>query len=1266
MPTNFFDDPFPAISNSEFEQLNSDYPFPSWPSSGSQAINQPSNGTPRPSNSSGSSPSSDSSNQHRRHESSNSSRSAGIDSDPLMVDTVQNLQQKWVLPITKADPPKRSIERMSVDDDLDRHMNNLFDFDSAANSRGNSVSTETSASKSIAGLAIPQYQESPRRAEIPIQKRNRPNLSIPPRPPVSTPASFQYKAPWQQPTFQPQPFAYNGHLNNLPYIPMGDMANGPSSASNPGFVGPAHHSHPQRPFATPNVSFSGLPQHEQPQSTRLIIEPIPLKTRVETQIPITLILVSPPPGVTKVHLPARTMAKSKLKAKSPPEKSPEMLELDVMPVCASAMKKAGVYERALAIARDDEKSTQPQQHLQRSSSEGLPSDGTPKPSVEPMDGGPIKICDGCVVRERKRTNRRIEKEEESAEEVNWKRGEKERIVIFNEPEIVDWRSYGSSDRQEPANKRAKGGARGKKKAGSFEEVPTTNRSSSQFLPYRDQAKQVRLLMRITCYCRHQHEPEGFQVILTLKDHLGKCIAQEISSPILITDDHKTTSLQNENADAMFKNEHRPFGERCFSSVPQNTTAMVPQPMNFGQSHSTTDLLNYNRFQHHPALYRSATSMALQQPSQPPMPQSTGPSKPSKESSHRTSATLNPRNQSRQVSPSASAGPTPKRRRGSGAGLMNPHPFVDLSMTSMHAVNGPFAHTSRPSISPTPSSEASEGLSMDVTVTRQSDNRNPHFAQMNPYNLTAHATALHHSLAHLPEATISPVATPRVHRIIPNEGPKAGGIDVTILGECFCAGLDVLFADAIATRTTVINPQTIVCCIPPSLEARTVPIALRGHPPTEPQVTFRYVDRTENDLMRLALIVLHHRNTGVMDQNVSDIARSIIGPHQPPHTKQSPQGFQQQQNLSSSATDLETVILGVIDLIDQADLPIAPYYNARQQGGQTMLHLSASLGYHRVVAGLLARGANADLRDRNGMSAMHMACLHGHMRVVRKLLSAGGDPTLRSLRGDTPIDMARYHPDVHEFISSIERHTRTISVEATPHSYLSRSSSLTSINSTWVTQLSPHTPAEEVGMPLDLALAEAYRSQPVTPAQVWARSRRNSAADKQRFSHQQPKRDVAANTHPVTAAAAMAACWGDNLAGQFQYVQQSVQRTLPQIQFPQLPPLPTFEAYQEHPMVRRISSLVPRMNASTAPPAYDEIYPESPPQADSEIKKASVVRAISDTLMDDKCAAEFDRPKVTPRSMIKAMDGASTKEQREALRKAHADSFVDYRRGRMAL
>ena len=71
------------------------------------------------------------------------------------------------------------------------------------------------------------------------------------------------------------------------------------------------------------------------------------------------------------------------------------------------------------------------------------------------------------------------------------------------------------------------------------------------------ALSVAAAMRIACYCRHQSEKEGFQVIFTLKDQQGNVVAQAMSDSILITDDHKThpPALTTMSSDMLFHPAH---------------------------------------------------------------------------------------------------------------------------------------------------------------------------------------------------------------------------------------------------------------------------------------------------------------------------------------------------------------------------------------------------------------------------------------------------------------------------------------------------------------------------------------------------------------------------------------------------------------------------------------------------------------------------------------------------------------------------------------
>lgn len=182
----------------------------------------------------------------------------------------------------------------------------------------------------------------------------------------------------------------------------------------------------------------------------------------------------------------------------------------------------------------------------------------------------------------------------------------------------------------------------------------------------------------------------------------------MSSPILITDDHKTSTPQNEGlAPELTDPSSVPSGPIWPSAAPSSNIGPTPHLFNPFQSHSTTELSSRYYDHPHPALHRPSTSVTLQQYSNMAPARSTGFSTPSRYTSYQTSATLTPRNLSRQVSPSATPGPNPKRRKASGS---LHRPFPDLSMTRMQITDAA-DQEHRPSISPSSSSDASEGLTM---------------------------------------------------------------------------------------------------------------------------------------------------------------------------------------------------------------------------------------------------------------------------------------------------------------------------------------------------------------------------------------------------------------------------------------------------------------------------------------------------------------------------------------------------------------------------
>ena len=838
------------------------------------------------------------------------------------------------------------------------------------------------------------------------------------------------------------------------------------------------------------------------------------------------------------------------------------------------------------------------------------------------------------------------------------------------------------------------------------------------------------------------------------------LTQIVTPPIMITDDHKTPTLPAlAPHSAVYSDGMHLAGSGIFSGESLGGLGFQYQPQH---SYSTPNLQGLRHNMSNPYHFGMQTFPAKSHYSNVSS-RRTSPFAAPHNPSQQTSATMTPRNLSRQASPSGPNERDAKRRKASGTYRMSDRKIPDLSMTRMDtsdsssdsnrssasaesplempneisntAVKGrsnaitdcissgvpnglPAIATNShrigtASFNPTGGNGLTSSLRDSRWTTTSSFNSAPYNSNPSTPSTTAtnmyqsfhrpqssgsfavhqatfsaptsapgsrpqspgirgqdqpssqaHAQALANSLSNVRGASHSQMQ-PRVLKVLPNEGPMAGGVEVTCLGTGFYPGLEVMFGDAVATVSTSWGDQTIVCIVPPASRPGAVSVTFRHLRPWPPrqQVEFTYVDTDEHDLIRQTLALLNHQYTGQM-QDASEIARNFMtnqasrsGSWAPSPSQISDQ--QRQVAMSSlvtaQSTDVESAILRCFDLMDLSESPVSALWNWEKVNGQTLLHLAASLGFRRIVAGLLARGANPDIRDKNGMTPMHMACLRGYIHVVRKLLSAGGDPAIRSLRGFAPADMASSQEMLEEF-SATERHTRSRSAGATPRSFHSRASSLASLRSLRPSHHLATESTEIIGID-DESEHEMWpeeslvrSSSGMTPAQLWVQSRRNSACREQQYLVGQSRDDLAANTPTVTATAISA--WRDQLAAQIHQF-QNLHWTLPNLQILNLPPLPNLPDYQDYPMVRRISSLVPQLQnrqdvhsrhseepkdgnkesdnrwwewlkrPSSSPPAYDEIYPEKA-QADANTKQASSARAVGDALLDSKCEVTFDR------------------------------------------
>ncbi|KAK4135581.1 hypothetical protein BT67DRAFT_376651 [Trichocladium antarcticum] len=991
-------------------------------------------------------------------------------------------------------------------------------------------------------------------------------------------------------------------------------------------------------------------EHHQygPGPYRLEVDANNSKSRVETQIAIRLRLSHLPPGVTKIHLPKHTISKTKLWAKPPAEPSPDTLELHAALVCTSAMQVQKQRGAALRRAQD----------AARLGKQGpnLATDGDAD-ELKPQDGGDVNICEQCIGRERKRAGRKKLKNPE--DEVAWINDEARRVIVFNTHEVKEW---------------------------ALQSPPEFGSR-----PYY----QVEAPMRIACYCRHHAEKLGFQIVFTLSDHHGQVVAQTLSPSIMITDDHKNTSPKPAPG-ARTRKLSPTRRDMPAQSTPGLTASLESSPSLDLQaarrnSSGPTPILAVPAEPLHPALAAQPHRL-ISRPASPSLLPG-GPAKrrranksvkiPSDLTMTRLETALPPG--ARRHKQAVSAGPlTPAT---SPFPPTPPAAFPPLADPSLFGANtAPPEQLTNP-FGNSPQTGGSNNQLLFTNLSRASSLVNLTLPMFGPPG-SAHSmpSASPNPPRPMPngaagQARSPPAqAQPSIFKVIPGEGPVAGGIEVTLMGQGFYNGMHVMFGDKQAPATTFWSSESLVCLLPPSEAGGMVPVTLREQNAqlnVAPQ-WFRYVDDSEQQLLRTALMILGNKMTGGYE-DVADFARRII--NEASNCYPSPNGdMTGGEGTSKRAIDnFESHLLKVLELMDLSNSTRKPRLNLRRSTGHTMLHLACKLGLHRFVAGLLARGANADLRDKGGYTALHMAALNSHPEIVRLLIGNGADPSLRTLSGLTAAEMAK-SKDVLRLILRFE-HKRTQS-SSLPHS---RVNSVTNLNSLRAqatlsqevscTSSDPEPKSEDESPEYSEVLSEDILDVPEGPVggdEAGLRMRRGKSNVNTPARGRSPARPRRRGTDATGAlgvpAAAMTAI-KEQVAAQFQQLQQMMvpgRQYLPQFpQFPQLPQLPQFSQFPyfsqmpqmpnmpplpeyQAAVLQRIATMIggarpgsgedepsakdpesrwryPLSSATTAvatpPPAYDELFPH---QGDLDTKQSSAAQAAVEAEADAKCATLYDR------------------------------------------
>lgn len=118
--------------------------------------------------------------------------------------------------------------------------------------------------------------------------------------------------------------------------------------------------------------------------------------------------------------------------------------------------------------------------------------------------------------------------------------------------------------------------------------------------------------------------------------------------------------------------------------------------------------------------------------------------------------------------------------------------------------------------------------------------------------------------------------PAMKRLIPNEAPASGGIEITILGTNFRPGMTVMFGDTPATNIQYWSPNTLICTLPAATQPGAVVVSFKEAPPTDKSnvMVFTYLVETDRALMELALQVVGMKMTGIVE-DARKIAMRIV-------------------------------------------------------------------------------------------------------------------------------------------------------------------------------------------------------------------------------------------------------------------------------------------------------------------------------------------------------------------------------------------------------
>ncbi|KAF8973065.1 hypothetical protein BDZ97DRAFT_1779170 [Flammula alnicola] len=497
---------------------------------------------------------------------------------------------------------------------------------------------------------------------------------------------------------------------------------------------------------------------------------------------------------------------------------------------------------------------------------------------------------------------------------------------------------------------------------------------------------VVLPLRITCYCRHHREKVGFNVHFSMTDHTGRMVGSGISRPIMITDDHKTSTA---NKPPELVNGFTALDHPDWSQVGGMLSEASPSADLRAPSRRKKDI--------------SCTSQSLKKRPKP-YDAAAKPNRIPREGSVSSAP-----------SPSTSYSPLPTTRASTPSSTLQ-NVIAAEPIPPLHSMMND-SETSSPDIIATPLDNNSDVHMPEVTFNfpevRQELPLPPSASPHPIHPSSVMLSTLPHPMSFMffdPNQAAQPMQMqlPTIHRLIPNTGPTLGGIEVTVLGANFhpTVQLNCVFGGVSASSTQRWSDNTLVCVLPPRATPGVVAVWFDGFPKTDEQMNsppslFTYSDESDRTLMEIALQVVGLKMTGKIE-DAKNVAMRIVGSAGGDNSdnNNSNNSGMMQLSASPSMRDLRPLLFARTGDNDNFESRILDFL-----AWTTLLHLSAFLGFSSLTTFLVNHGADLDARDRNGFTPLHFAALSQSKACATVLVDGGADLEIVNVLGKTPEEIA---------------------------------------------------------------------------------------------------------------------------------------------------------------------------------------------------------------------------------------------------------------------